>query len=75
MAERFYCPVQAQEDFSFDGCRRCKYFEMTKNIDGKMNASCRKNGKKKDESAYLGLQGAFWMDWIGMEYQLEIIEG
>lgn len=74
MTDRFHCPVQNPAAFSFDACMSCRYFQLSKNLDGSMNISCRKNSKKKDRLAAMDFEGAFLLHRLGMEYHVEIIE-
>lgn len=69
VTDRFNCPVQTTETFSFDTCRGCKY--LTVNRGTHMTIRCRKNKDTQDARAF---ESAFLLDYIGMDYKVEIIE-
>lgn len=72
--DRFHCPIQAPEVFTFDTCRSCKFFELTKTPAGPVTIRCRKNSRKKDRPAATAFESAFLLHRLGMEYHIEIIE-
>lgn len=69
MAICIHCPVQNAAEFSFDICMSCKYFTLTKPINGPRKVRCKKNKAAADAAEF---NSAFYHDYLGMDYRIEI---
>ena len=69
VTDRFICPFQTTEDFTFDVCFGCKYFEVNK---GKHTTiRCRKNKGTAEKRSF---ESAFLLNRLGWPWRVEIIE-
>lgn len=67
MIDRFVCPIQDTGCFSFDICRKCKFFTST---NGKsLSVKCSKNKSRTNSQSF---EAAFFLDLLGMPYEIEI---
>lgn len=69
MIDRFHCPVQRTEDFTFNACIGCKWLEISKGQH--MTVRCRRNKNTQDARAF---ESAFLLNRLGLPWQVEIIE-
>lgn len=69
MIDRFHCPIQQTEGFTFDTCYGCKWLNIHRGEH--MTVRCRKNKSTQDARAF---ESAFLLNHLGMPYQVEIIE-
>lgn len=67
MVDRFVCPVQSTDDFSFELCFQCHSFEM--NLGARTSASCRKNTTLAHKRSF---ESAFLLNGLGLPYEVEI---
>lgn len=70
MIDRFYCPQQTTESFSFDTCRNCKWLEITRTFD-RFSVKCRQN---KNHMMEISFESAYLLDQLGIEYHVEIVK-
>ncbi len=69
ITDRFHCPIQQIEGFTFDTCRRCKWLDINRGTH--ITVRCSKNKSTQDARAF---ESAFLLDYLGMPYRVEIIE-
>ena len=61
MTHKIVCPVQQSEGFSFDFCRACKSFNLSRGVH--LTVRCRKNRSPKHKRNF---EGAFLSDYLGI---------
>ena len=69
MVDRFHCPAQTTETFSFDFCRSCPRLEISRGV--KINIHCRENRERMNQIAF---ESAFLLHSLGMSVQVEIVK-
>lgn len=67
MTDHIICPHQETEGFTFEQCRQCSAFQLTKGIDSKISVSCR---KQQTRSHKTGFQSAYLLHSLCMPYQV-----
>lgn len=66
--DRFHCPIQQTEGFTFDTCISCKWFKATKGEH--TTIKCRYNKTRQDSIAF---ESAFLLNRLQMPWKVEII--
>ena len=67
--DRFYCPFQKTQGFTFEVCLGCKYIDIR--IGKKTTIRCRKNKRTPEKRSF---ENAFLSNYQGHPWQVEIIE-
>lgn len=65
--DKFVCPTQKTESFSFNVCRECAFLEISRG--NKISVHCRKNKEKMHDIAF---QSAYILDSIKRPWSVEI---
>ncbi len=67
--DRFYCPFQTTEGFSFDVCFGCKCLDVY--LGDQTTIRCRKNKGTAEKRSF---ESAFLLNRLGWPWRVEIIE-
>lgn len=68
MVERFVCPYQKTEGFTFDKCFHCKALCMS--MGKHINVGCRENREKAHRVSF---ESAFLLNYIQQPWEVEIV--
>ncbi len=69
ITDRFYCPFQTTEGFSFDVCFGCKCLDVY--MGEQTTIRCRKNKGTAEKRSF---ESAFLLNRLGYPWRVEIIE-
>lgn len=69
VTDRFYCPFQTTEGFTFDMCYACKKLDIYHGE--KTTIRCRANTGAREKRSF---ESAFLLNRLGWSWRVEIIE-